>query len=534
MKKEILISSSINEVRVAITEDGRLAEFFIEMPNKERMIGNIYLGRVNRIVSGINAAFVNIGGGQDAFLHFSDVDDSLEKTLILDEDDDEEENQDANDEDDKKVDTKKADTKKIDDDNFTFKTKRSGNVKINLEEGQMIVVQVVREAYAHKGLKVTSKIALPGRYLVLMPYDNLMGVSRKIVSFKERKRLRTEMKKIISDNYGCIIRTASRNKSYEDLKNDWNYLVETWQMIEEKRKKTNSTGLIYQDMQLANSVVRDLFTPEVQKVVIDSKKLYREIQTYIKKVSPHLESKLSYYDGKIPIFDLYSVEKELVKSHKPEVPLKTNGDIVVEQTEAMTVIDVNSGKSSEKEQENNAFKVNLEAAGEIARQIRLRDIGGIVVIDFIDMIKESNKQKLFYFMKKELTKDRAKTAVFPLTQLGLMQITRQRINQNISEKISDNCPTCKGTGRVTSKSVVINSIERWLKNFRKNSREFRLVLYVHPSIAGIMTNDSISTLSKLMLKYFVKIKLQQNETLKVEQFRFVSVKQQKDITQEYL
>lgn len=543
MRKEIIINSTINEVRIAITEEGKLAEFFIDLPNKERYIGNIYLGRVNKIVQGINAAFVDIGLNQDAFLHFSDIDESLEN--ILDDEDEgaefddllEDFNEEAPAENAKEhIESHSKKNKKGHNGNgkhATFNVK-SGPVQINLEPKQNVIVQVVREAYGHKGVKISTKIALPGRYVVLLPFDKMMGVSKKIGSYQERRRLRQLAKNVLPAGFGCIIRTASKNQTEEELRKDFIELVQTWKEIDRKIKKAKEPTLLYQDMHLANSIIRDLFTPEVQRVLIDSKKLYREINNYVKWASPQLSDKIELYSGKQEIFDAMGIEKELASTYKRNVQLPGGGSIVVEQTEAMLVIDVNSGRSAEKDQEKNALKTNMEALREIARQIRLRDLGGMIIIDFIDMQEEHNRKKIFHEMKKELARDRAKTVVYPLTQLSLLQITRQRVNQNIVEKVSEICPMCKGRGRVTSKVVLINTIERWLKNFRKNSREFRLVLYVHPSIAAYITEGTFSLISKLMIRYFVKIKIQQDEHIHFDHFKFFSVKMQKDITNEYL
>jgi ribonuclease G len=552
MKKEIIINSAINEVRVAITEDGELAEYFIELPNKERYIGSIYYGKVSKILQGINAAFIDIGLNQDAFLHFSDIDDNLEMNVITEEDDDESlefdeivapQNIDIeNDElievpSDTKVKAKVHPKSKNSSKNpklAKFRTKRSGEVTINLKDGQWVLVQIVREAYANKGVKVTSKIAIPGRYVVFLPKDELIGVSKKIASYQERRRLRSTARKFLPKGAGCIIRTASRGKSEEELKKDWEELLTIWSEIENKMKNITKPGNVYMDMQLANSIVRDLFTPNVQRIIVDSKKLYKDLITYIKRVSPHLESRLELYNGKNGIFEDFGVDKELAKTYKRRVNLPSGGDIMIEHTEAMTVIDVNSGKTVEREQERNAYKTNMEAMKEAAKQIRLRDLGGMIIVDFIDMLDDNNKKKIFNEMKKELARDRAKTVIYPITQLGLIQITRQRINQNISEKITESCPTCKGSGRVTSKAVLINEIDRWIKNFRRTSSEFRLILNVHPTIADYITSGTWSIISKLMIKYFARIKVQQSESVGIDQFKFYSVRQQKDITGEYL
>ncbi|MFH1051526.1 MAG: Rne/Rng family ribonuclease [bacterium] len=553
MKKEIIINSTLNEERIAITEDGKLAELFIELPDKERSIGNIYLGKVTRIVQGINAAFIDIGLKQDAFLHFSDIDQSMENMIT----DEEDEKQQAPKRQKRKKrgqkDTPETPEAKEKPDNTSialrkhnvakansnpkasFETRKLGKFNINIEPKQNVIVQIVREAYSSKGVKVTTKIGLPGRYTVLMPFENSIGISRKINSIHERKRLRYLARTVLPMDCGCIIRTAALNKNDAELLNDWKSLLEVWKEIEEKVKKMETPGLLYQDLKIATSIIRDLFTPEVKNVVVDSKKLHKEIITYLKSFSPHLVNKVELYTGKVPVFDKFGVEKELESTSKRKVYLPSGGSIVIDQTEAMVIVDVNSGKSTgEDKHEENALLSNLEAVKEISRQIRLRDIGGMVLIDMIDVNRQKNKKKILEEMRKELAKDRAKTMVYPLTQLSIMQITRQRINQNIGEKISDECPMCQGSGRVTSKGVVSNAMERWLKNFRSHSREFRLVLHVHPHLATYLTDGTISRLSRLMIKYFVKIKVQQSDLLKMDDFRFFSVRQQKDITQDFL
>ncbi len=565
MKKEIIINSTINEVRVAITEDGKLAEFFIELQDKERFIGNIYLGKVSKIAQGINAAFINVGMGNDAFLHFSDVDESLENSIITEEDDSEEIDGKSANKQNKKAqpksvkskqpakstkDTKSARNTKStrntkpntrtkaasnDSSNIaTFQTKRSGHIQINIKPKQDLLVQVVREAYGNKGVKVTSKIAIPGRYVVLLPYDSMIGVSKKIYSYQERRRLRSLARNVLPQGFGCIIRTAARGKSEDELRTDWKNLLNTWKEIEKKIEKVQSPCIVYQDMHLATHVIRDLFTPQVKRVIIDSKKLYKEITNYLKWASPNLVKKVEYYNKSEPIFDNFGIAKELSQTYKRKVFLQSGGSIVIDQTEAMVVIDVNSGRSKESNQEKNALNTNMEAAREIAKQMRLRDFGGMIIVDFIDMSLESNRRKLFFEMKRELARDRAKTVIYPVSQLGLIQMTRQRINQNIVEKISETCPMCAGSGRVTSKVVLINTIERWLKNFRANSREFRLQLTVHPKIAEYLTDGTISRISKFMIKYFVKIKIQQSDHVGIGQFKFYSIRKQKDITKDYI
>ena len=542
MVKEIIINSTLNEERIAITEDGQLAELFIELPEKERSIGNIFLGKVTKIVEGINAAFVNIGQNQDAFLHFSDIDDKLENIITEDEDEELYEQvkqrkaarlaSNGN----KSVATapKRSKQKNSKLQEQKNKTKKQYKPKINIEQGQNIIVQIVREAYSSKGVKVTTRIGIPGRYVVLMPFDDIIGISKKISSLKERRRLRQLARNSLPAGQGCIIRTAAQKINEHELLKDWDSLVKIWNEIEQKVKRAKEPVLLYQDLPIATSVVRDLLNKNISKVTIDSKKLYKEITNYLKWASPALVDKISLYNDSKPIFEYFGIEKQLEQTYKRKVRLPSGGTIVVDQSEAMVVIDVNSGKAiSEKVQEKNALQTNLEAVKEIARQVRIRDIGGIILVDFIDMKKLPFRKKIYTAMRTELIKDRSKTVAYPLTQLNLMQITRQRVNQNISEKLSESCPMCQGTGKVTSKSVLTTAIERWLKNFRSNSREFRLILHVHPNLAEFLSEGTISKLSRMMIKYFVKIKLQQSNHIRIDEFKFYSVRQEKDITQEF-
>ncbi|MBS1537694.1 MAG: Rne/Rng family ribonuclease [Bacteroidetes bacterium] len=539
MKKEIIISAALNEVRIAITESGELAELFIEIPDKERLVGNIYMGRVGKVIQGMNAAFVDIGISQDGFLHFSDVDTSIEDSFITEEEDDEEDESLTETSDSSsgvaRKKPSKAKKKPASKPLPTFSTKRSGVVSIGLQPKQNIIVQIVREAYSSKGVRVSTRVSLPGRYVVLMPFESAIGVSRKIQSVRERKRLRQLARSILPEGFGCIIRTASQDKSESELRRDWEYLLDVWKEVEKNIKKShNNPSLVYQDKNLTGSVIRDLFTTDVERVSVDSKKLYQEIINYLNWASPELVDKVELYLGRKPIFDAFRLEKIIADTYSRKIGLPSGGSIVLDQTEAMFVVDVNSGRaSSDHEQERNSLKTNMEAVRTIAQQLRLRDAAGIVLIDFIDMNQEENRKKIFNEMRHELMRDRAKTTVYPLTQLGLMQITRQRIRQNITERLSDNCPTCHGVGRVKSRSVILNGIERWLDNFRIESHEFSIILFVHPSMAEYLLEGSISRLSRLMIKHFVKIKLQQTDILSPDEFQFYSQKQQRDITQDF-
>jgi ribonuclease G len=547
MKKEIVINSTANEHRIAILEDGKLAELFVETPGKERMVGDIYFGKIAKVMPGIRAAFIDVGLQQDAFLHFSDVGSSLSEynALFDDEDDDEDESP-------APVSTpvppegEVASPLQATPAPHQHESRRGGSHNggserfgrsdrdINLQKGQDILVQITKEPVGKKGVRVTSEISLPGRFLVLLPFDGKVGVSKKLTDFKEKRRLRKVVRSILPPGFGAIIRTVAEGKEDSLIRQDLEELIRVWSNIQKAVKTEKPPALVYKDMTTTSSVIRDLFGDRVERVAVDDKKLFKEIKAYVQWMSPDMLDRLEHYKGKEPIFDKYGVEKDIQTLMSKKVWLKSGGYIFLEKTEAMTVIDVNSGRyAAKKEQELNSLRTDLEASREVTRQLRLRDIGGIIVIDFIDLEDEKNKKKVYDEVKKELKRDRAKTTVLPMTEFGLMQITRQRIRQNVQMSFSDACPTCGGTGMVQSKTTTLNQIERWIKRFKSESREFRLQLHVNPNTAMYLTQGTISRLTKIMFKFFVKVKVVPDQAMAMDEFRFTSVKQNKDITEQY-
>lgn len=537
MKKEIIMNATANENRIAITEDGRLAEFFVETPEKERSVGDIYLGKVARVMPGIKAAFIDVGLSQDAFLHFSDIGKSLTEYSSLmtageevDTEEEEEEvavsvGQEAGHQDVQRVNPPQSRTK----DNG-----RPDRPRIHLETGQDILVQVTKEPVGKKGVRVTSEISLPGRFLVLLPSNGRVGVSKKITNFREKRRLRRIVGSLLPAGFGAIIRTVADGKQEDLIQQDLQDLLSTWQEIDKSVRAEKSPALLYKDLNTTSSVLRDLFSDQVERVVVDSKKLFRETRAYVKYVQPALTDKIELYKGKEPVFDVFEIEKELVTAFNRKVWMKSGGYIFIEQTEAMVVIDVNSGRyAAKKEQELNSLKTNLEAAREAVRQLRLRDIGGLIVVDFIDLEDDRNKKKVYDELRKEFRKDRAKVTVLPMTEFGLVQITRQRIRQSVVHSFTEPCPTCGGSGLVQSKPSILNQIERWIRRFKSESREFRLILRCNPSIAQYLTEGTFSRLTRLRLKFFVRIKIEPEPALAVEEFRFISRKRNKDVTDEY-
>jgi ribonuclease G len=544
MKKEIIINSTANEHRIAILEDGKTAELFVETPGKARNVGDIYLGKIAKVMPGIRAAFVDIGMNQDAFLHFSDVGSIEEFNTLFDEDEDEKEEEAAEAASQTPTEAAPVNGVPLNSEPAASKDHRHDQQRrrhsqqnippVNLQKGQEILVQITKEPVGKKGVRVRSAISMPGRFLVLIPFDGKVGVSKKLSNFKEKRRLRKVVREMLPKGFGAIIRTVADGKTDEMLQQDLDELIKTWQGIEKSVKSENAPALIYKDMNTTSSVIRDLFQDTVEHVVVDEKKLFKEIRAYVQWVSPDMLNRVEYYREKEPIFDKYGIEKEIQILLSKKVWLKSGGYLFLEKTEAMTVIDVNSGRyAAKKEQELNSLRTNLEASREICRQLRLRDIGGLVVVDFIDLEDEKNKKKIYDEMKKELRKDRAKVTVLPMTDFGLVQITRQRIRQSLQLSFSEGCPMCGGTGLVQSKTSTMNQIERWIKRFKTEKREYRLELRVNPVIAEYLSVGTISRLTKLQFKFFVKMKLIPDPALPADEFKFFSVKQKKEVTDQY-
>lgn len=508
MKKEIIVNASPNETRIALLEDDVLVELFVQRDENERTVGDIYLGRVRKVLEGMRAAFVDIGWAQDAFLHFSDIGSgalSLENLASsLSEEDIE-----------------------LDD------RGRAERAKLNV--GDTILVQIIKEPMGTKGPRITSQLALPGRFCVLLPGELAIGVSRRVIDFRERKRLKVLASELRPEGCGLIIRTVAENKPEELIRKDVESLHKFWKMIESKANTSTPPTLIYKDASVSDSVIRDLFTSDIDRFVVDSKTMYRQTEEYLRNVAPNLIDRLSLYTGKLPIFDAYHIEPEIEKSLMRKVWLKGGGYIIIDHTEALITIDVNSGRFvGKKNHEENSLQVNIQAAKEICRQLRLRDIGGQIVIDFIDMNDERNRRKVEEEMRKELKRDRAKTDFEPISRFGLMEMTRQRIKPSLIFTYNQPCPMCEGSGLIASKETVVLQIDRWLKRFRATSKELRIKITVHPDIYGYLTGGLKSQINQMMWHHKILIILVADATLKIHQFQVYSYKQKRNITEEFM
>ncbi|MBD3166814.1 Rne/Rng family ribonuclease [bacterium] len=498
MKKEILINSSTAETRIALLEDGQLAEIFVERPENERNVGDIYKGRVRKVLVGMSAAFIDIGWQQDGFLHFNDA------SNLYDQDDSE-------------------------------NGRKRDPASINLDPGQEVYVQIIKEPISGKGPRVTSEIALPGRFVVLIPESTHVGVSRKIADNREKRRLRTIAKRIKPADCGLIIRTVALERDEETLEHDVRNLVTLWRKIQRKGEPMRAPSLVYKEVSLASSVIRDLFTPDIAGVIVDSKSLHREIQRYLDTVSPSLSDRVEHYTDKIPLFDQFDIETEIEKGIKRKVWLEGGGHVIIEHTEAMVTIDVNSGKFIGKQNhEENSLKINLRAAREICRQLRLRDIGGIIAIDFIDMWEEKNRKKVYDEMKKEMRKDRAKADVTPIGAFGIMIMTRQRIKPSLLFTFKESCPVCSGTGMIASRETVVTEFERFIARFRYKSNERRLKVFLHPDLHRFLTeNGPMNRINRIMLQHKIFIQLRPDSTISPTEFVAYSPRQKRDVTEEY-
>ena len=506
MKKEIFISESMGESRIAIVEDDTLVEVYVEKQDQQRMVGNIYKGQVENVLPGMQAAFVDIGYDINAFLPFSEIENSA---YLADVDDEDRES--SNGQKNKKGQRK-------------TRRKYQDNIDVDLKSGQDIFVQVIKEAFAGKGPRVTTEIALPGRLLVLVPNAKYIGISKKIWDKYERRRLKKIVSSMKEKDMGVIVRTVAEGKSEELLKNDFSILVENWKKLQNKSDRAKGPSLVYEDLETASSIIRDLFTPDINKIVIDSKKLYRKLQGYLEEVSPNMANRLEHYKLKQSLFESMGIENELDKLLQPKVWLKSGAYLIIEKTEAMVVVDVNSGRFvGKKKHEENSLKINLETCKEVARQLRLRDLSGLVVIDFIDMREESNRRKIYYELRKELKKDRAKVAVSPISEFGLLEMTRQRIRLSLLDSMSEECPTCHGSGRIMSRETLITRIDHWLRRYKTKHRSLKLKLELHPEVAHFM-KDNKKALRGLMWQNFTYINIEGNPDIARDEFRFLNTK----------
>ncbi len=504
MKNQIIIHSSGNQNRIALIEKGELAQIFIESEENQRTVGNIYVAKVHKVMSGIRAAFIDMGTPKDAFLHFSDAGDHLDEYIRM-----------LNGKNSIPAQYNNTIANKNDLTN-TQKQQLAGKI---LKNGQKILVQIVKEPIGSKGPRVSTDITIAGRFLVLIPMGDYIAVSKRISNYKERRRLKGILTKMLPDGFGVIVRTVAQKQDAQAIEDDLRTVLRKWESLVDRVDTAKPPSLLYKDLDMTESIIRDLFAKNFDRVLIDDPKMYRQIKGYVGHIAPHMVPHVELYKRKEHIFDFMKISEDVNSIFSPRVSLKMGGYLIFEQTEAMYVVDVNSGPYAAKEkQEDNSLKTNLEAAREIAKQLRLRDIGGIIVVDFIDLKDEKNRKKIYDELKKEFRKDPAKTNVIGMSDFGLIQITRQRIRPSVVNSVSKVCPMCGGSGTVVSQNTILTDIESWISKFKHNTSYRALDLYVNPYLKSYLTKGLISRRWKWITRYGIKISIIADENTSLNEF----------------
>ena len=571
--KEVLINSSSLEIRIAIVEDGDLVEFMVEREQTRRLVGDVYLGRVNAILPGIQAAFVDIGYEKAGFLHASDLHASREALAqmeggidIIDDND----NDSGNDNDNDNGNGNGNDNKGSDNGGDSPPARRrsgrtrggrgrggrsgrsprgsrggggrtrdsrqkNGQLSIEkmLHKGQEILVQATKEAIGTKGPRLTTQISLPGRYVVYMPNMDYLGVSRRIESRQERSRLKTLISQKKPANCAVIARTACENVEDRQIAADIAYLHRLWQDIKKRSEKSAAPAMIHEEVGLLVGMVRDILTDDVDRILLDSEKEHRKLMRYLRTFSPQNTSRVQLYKDKTAMFDRYNIEAEIEKSLERKVWLKKGGYLIFDHTEALVAVDVNTGRFvGKKDQEETILETNMLAAREVPRQLRLRDIGGIIVIDFIDMESEANKKKVLAEIRHHLRKDRSRSKAFAVSDLGLIEVSRKRVRPSLLHFFSEECPYCNGIGKVLSFESLATKIERWIRRVGAKSREKKIQLRVNSSLAIFLEEERTEVFDALSRRYKMKIEIQDDPRLHREDFKVISLSSFRDLVQE--
>ncbi len=505
MNKELIINAAPQAVEIALLEDKKLVELHNENANASFAVGDLYLGKVKKLIPGLNAAFVDVGFEKDAFLHYTDLSPYVRSILKF---------------------TRVAINEKSES-GFDFSSLgvepeiiKTGKIAEVLSGKPNILVQILKEPIAAKGPRLSCELSLPGRFVVLTPFNDIIAVSRKIHSSDERKRLQKIIEAIKPKNFGVIVRTAAEGKHTSELHEDLLGLINTWKTIQKNLSGAIAPSKIMSEEGKTNSILRDLLSEDFNKIVVNDKNIFNDTKTYLQRIAPEKADILSYHSNGAPIFDSYGVTRQVKASFGKTVNLPSGAYLIIEHTEALHVIDVNSGyKSVSNNQEQNAFETNLEAAAEIARQLRLRDIGGIIVVDFIDMKLMENKKKLAEHMDNCMRTDRAKHAVLPISKFGLMQITRQRMKPEMTINTSEVCPSCDGTGKISSTLILEDEIEKNL-SYLIMQKHIGLTVEVHPILHAYLTKGFPSKRLRWTWKYKQKISIKANSNYHLTEFHF--------------
>ncbi len=490
MNNELIIDSTPSEVVIALLNDKRLVELNRERSNNNFSVGDIYLGRVKKVMPGLNAAFVDVGYEKDAFLHYLDLGpqaNSFSKYTKL-------------------VQTEKQTTSNL----MYFKLEsdipKDGKIGSVINANQQLLIQIAKEPISTKGPRITTEISLAGRYIVLIPFSEKISVSQKIKTTEEKTRLKRLIASIKPKNFGVIIRTVAEGKSVADLDADLNDLVAKWEKCYQALKTAQPPQKVLGEIDRTSAILRDLLNASFNSIHINDQVLYEETKTYLQTIAPDKEKILKLYKGTVPIFDNFGIDRQIKALFGKTVTMKSGGYLIVEHTEAMHVIDVNSGNraKSDNNQETNALEINLEAAVEIARQLRLRDMGGIIVVDFIDLHNADNRKLLYEKMRDEMAKDRAKHNILPPSKFGIIQITRQRVRPEMNIVTVEKCPTCGGSGEIQASILLMDEIENNVRYILKEQNESGVTLCVHPYLEAYITRGWFNSLRRTWSKKYGK------------------------------
>jgi ribonuclease G len=507
LNKELIINAAPQGVEIALLEDKKLVELHHEKADASFAVGDLYLGKVKKLIPGLNAAFVDVGFEKDAFLHYTDLSPYARSLLKFTHQAIHDNNQNG-----------------FDFGGFQVEPEiiKTGKINEVLSGKPNILVQILKEPIAAKGPRLSCEISLPGRFVVITPFNDIVAVSRKIHSSDERKRLQKIVEAIKPKNFGVIVRTAAEGKNTAELHEDLSELVATWKMIQHNLKGAVAPAKILSEQTKTTSMLRDLLNEDFNKIVVNDRNIYNDTRSYIQRIASEKIDIVSYYNNGSPIFDQFGVTKQVKAAFGKTVNLPSGAYLIIEHTEALHVIDVNSGyKSVSNNQEQNALETNLEAAEEIARQLRLRDLGGIIVVDFIDMKFPDNKRKLMDAMESFMRTDRAKHAVLPISKFGLMQITRQRMKPEITINTQEVCPACNGTGKISSALILEDEIEKNL-SYLINHQHKDLTLVVHPIMYAYLTKGGFLRSIKWnwRFKYKQALTIKSNTNYHLTEFHF--------------
>lgn len=506
MTNELIIEVKQEEVSIALLRDKRLVELHREKGSNNYAVGDIYLGKVKKVMSGLNAAFVDVGYEKDGFLHYFDLGPqalSFQKFT-------------------KFIQLGKMNSSSLENFNRESDIPKDGKITQAVQSGQSILVQVAKEPISSKGPRITTELSIAGRFIVLVPFSDKINVSQKIKKSEERQRLKRLMQSILPVGFGVIIRTVAENKTVAELHSDLNTLLNKWDEMYNNTVKAVPPQKVLGEIDRVATILRDLLNESFSAIHVNDQRLHDEIKKYLTTIAPEKEKILKLFKGNVPIFDNFGVEKQIKALFGKTVTLKTGAYLIIEHTEAMHVIDVNSGNraKSNNSQETNALEVNMEAAVEVARQLRLRDMGGIVVVDFIDMHQPENRKALYEKLREEMKSDRAKHHILPPSKFGLVQITRQRVRPEMNVVTIEQCPTCGGSGEIQASIVLVDQIENTLNFIVKEQNEKLVTLYAHPFIAAYLTKGIFSIRRKWAFKYGKKIRVKPIDSYHYMEYRF--------------